>query len=515
MKDIELTMGGLCTERYGGVSRGHSTGGDPGRTESLNREQLLRYSNRAMKKTERDRSSPMQLSLWEEGEQGQPVVRGEHVLFGPQRQVSQQWKAACRRERALTEDLMNRIAELSNLAAAMRQVVSNGGSPGIDGMTVQELRDWFAGHAEDLRQDLLEGRYRPEPVKGVEIPKPGGGTRQLGIPTCRDRLVQQAIARVLQSRYEATFSDHSYGFRPGRSAHQALSRASRYVADGYTHVVDVDLEKFFDTVCQDRLMRRLGYRIGDRRVLRLIGRFLRAGMMSEGLLSQRTKGTPQGSPLSPLLSNIVLDELDKELEARGHRFVRYADDLIILTRSKVAAERVIRSISRYIERRMRLKVNRAKSRVCRPYRLNFLGYAIGYRGVLLLSRQSEARFKAKLRRLTRRNRGISLEQLIAELNPVLRGWLGYFRLAGMRTRLAKLEGWLRHRIRCFRLKQCKRAIGIVRFLRGLGVPTWRAWLLALSGKGWYRRAGTPPAHEGMNQKWFSSIGLYSMTSNYS
>lgn len=409
---------------------------------------------------------------------------------------------------------MRRVADLSNLAAALRQVVQNGGRPGIDGMTVSELEHWFQRNWRPLSESLLDGSYEPEGVRGVEIPKPSGGTRQLGIPTCKDRLVQQAISQVLTKRYEPVFSERSYGFRPGKSAHQALAQAAAYVGQGYTHVIDLDLEKFFDSVCHDRLMWLLGTRIGDKRLLRLIGKFLRVGMMREGLVSQRTQGTPQGSPLSPLLSNIVLDELDKELEVRGHRFVRYADDVIILVRSEAAALRVETSITAYIEGRMRLKVNREKTRICRPYALNFLGHRILYGGSLGLSRESEKRFKAKLRSLTRRNRGISLGQLIQEVNRVLRGWLCYFQRANMRKRLARLESWLRHRIRQFRLKQCKRVIGIVRFLTERGVPRGRAWLLALSGKGWYRRAAAPQAHEAMNLRWFEEIGLFSLTANY-
>lgn len=462
----------------------------------------------------------MQLSLWGEGERspseraGSRAVRGSDVFAGANGRVRQEWLTACAEERALTREVMDRVADLSNLVAALQQVVRNGGSPGVDGMTVQELKAWFSQNHGELRRSLLRGTYAPSGVKGVKIPKPKGGVRQLGIPTCKDRLVQQAISQVLTRRYEPVFSAHSYGFRPRRNAHQALRQAAQYVADGQRFVIDLDLEKFFDTVNHDRLMWLLGRRVGDKRLLRLIGKFLRAGMMEGGLVSQRVKGTPQGSPLSPLLSNIVLDELDKELEVRGHRFVRYADDLIILVGSEAAAQRVRTSITDYIEGRLRLRVNREKSRICRPYALNFLGHSILYGGDLGLSRESERRFKAKLRQLTRRNRGISLNQLIQELTPILRGWLGYFRMARMQKKLKRLEGWLRRRIRCFRLKQCKRAGGIVRFLTGRGLPEWRAWLVALSGKGWYRRACTPQAHEAMNTAWFAEIGLYPLTDDY-
>ncbi|MFO7670431.1 MAG: group II intron reverse transcriptase/maturase [Bacteroidales bacterium] len=467
-----------------------------------------------MQKTVKYQDSPRDRTLWGEGEMGSPAVRGGDVHLKPNGRVSLQWLTACEEERALTADLMERIAELSNLATAMRQVVSNGGSAGIDGMTVTELKEWFTHNWHVLQSSLLEGSYTPNGVRGVRIPKPKGGYRQLGIPTVKDRLVQQAISQVLSKRYEPIFSEHSYGFRPGRNAHQALRKAAGYVAEGYKYVVDLDLEKFFDKVNHDRLMWMLGTRIGDKRVLSLVGKFLRSGIMQDGLMSQRLQGTPQGSPLSPLLSNIVLDELDKELEVRGHRFVRYADDSIILVRSEEAANRVLNNITDFIEDRMLLKVNREKSRLCQPLELNFLGYSILINGGLGISRESIRKFKQKLRRSTSRNKGISLEQLIQGINPVLRGWLNYFRLARMRKHLGKLESWLRHRIRCFRLKQCKRTIGIVRFLRSRGLPERRVWLFALSGKGWYRLANSPGANEAMNLAWFVEIGLFGLTANY-
>jgi group II intron reverse transcriptase/maturase len=409
---------------------------------------------------------------------------------------------------------MEEIADPLNLVAAQRQVVKNGGSAGIDGMSTKELRNWFSRSYKMLSQSLKTGTYQPEAVREVQIPKPKGGYRKLGIPIVKDRLVQQAISQVLTLRYEPVFSNHSYGFRPGRNAQQGLQAAGRYVKEGWNYVIGLDLEKFFDEVNHDRLIWLLGTRIGDKRVLKLIGKFLRSGILKDGLTSQRIKGTPQGSPLSPLLSNIVLDELDKELKKRGHRFVRYADDAIILLQSEASARRVKENITAFIENRLRLKVNREKSRICRPWELNFLGHSILPDGHLGLSRESEEKFKTKIRELTRRNRGISLEQLIKELNPVLRGWLNYFRLARMRKRLEKLEGWIKRRIRCFRLKQCKRAIGIVRFLKYLGVVEWRAWLLALSSKGWYHKSCTPQANEGMNNRWFASMGLYSLMKNY-
>ena len=466
-----------------------------------------------MQKTGKCVKFPKDPILWEEGDFSSPVVRGEDVYLKPGGRVSQKWLTACEEERALTADLMEKIADPLNLATALRQVVNNGGSAGIDGMTVTELKEWFNHNWQGLQTSLLKGTYTPLGVRGVRIRKPKGGYRQLGIPTCKDRLVQQATSQVLSKRYEPIFSESSFGFRPRRNAHQALLRAAGYTAEGYNYVVDLDLEKFFDKVNHDRLVWLLGTRIGDKRVKGLIGKFLRSGIMQDGLVNQRLQGTPQGSPLSPLLSNIVLDELDKELEVRGHRFVRYADDQIILVRSEEAANRVMESIIDFIETRMLLRVNREKSRLCRPNALNFLGYTIHPGGKLGVSRESFERFKQKLRGITRRNRGISLDQLIHGLNLVLRGWLNYFRLARMKIKLERLMLWLRRRIRCFRLKQCKRASGIIRFLLSRGVPKWRTLLVAMSGKGWYRLAGSPPAHEAMNLAWFEDIGLFCLYTN--
>lgn len=455
------------------------------------------------------------MSLTDEWNKDSLPVQGADVFCKRTGKVSHQWLSACEEERALTGELMDKVCDLSNLIAALKQVVKNGGSAGVDGMSVQELRHWFSGNHQRLISQLKEGSYEPMAVRGHEIPKPGGGVRQLGIPTVQDRLVQQAIAQQLSKRYDPVFSQYSYGFRKGRNAHQALRQAGQYVKEGFNYVVDLDLEKFFDKVNHDRLMWLLGRRLSDKRILKLIGRFLRSGMLIAGLESQRTSGTPQGSPLSPLLSNIVLDELDKELERRGHRFVRYADDMILFAGSSIAAERVYSTITSFIEGRLRLKINKDKSRICRPYQLNFLGHSIMWDGKLGLSKTSEQRFKAKVKQVTRRNRGISIGQMITELNRALRGWLNYFRNAKMLSKLRKLSSWIHRRIRCFRLKQCKRAVGITRFLVSLGLPEWRSILLAASHKGWYRKAGSPQAHEGMNKDWFQKIGLFNLVEYYS
>jgi group II intron reverse transcriptase/maturase len=409
---------------------------------------------------------------------------------------------------------MERIACPLNLKEALRRVVTNGGSGGIDKMQVKELKEWFVKNLLQLQRELLEDEYKPQPVKGVRTPKPKGGYRLLGIPTVKDRLVQQAILQVLTPKYDAKFSDQSYGFRPGRNAHQALKYAAREVQEGKRIIIDIDLEKFFDQVHHHRLLWLLGTRIGDRRVINLIHRFLQSGIMEGGLTQQRVKGTPQGSPLSPLLSNIVLDELDQELIRRGLSFARYADDLQLFVRSRQSAERIMSGLTKFIEGKMRLKVNKDKSAIGKYYESNFLGHTILSRGKVGLSKSSEERFKNKLRSITRRNRGISLKAMLDELTPVVRGWLQYFKYAQMKEKLTRIEGWLRRRLKCFRLKQCKRTIGIVRLLQKLGVEEKLTWKTALSGKGWWRLSNSPAIAIGMNNEWFNAQGFYSLTENY-
>lgn len=438
---------------------------------------------------------------------------GTDVLSAPGH-ASVEWLSDCEKERSSSEDLMTKIASVSNLAQACRRVISNGGKGGVDRMEVKELSSWFNSNWRNLQSELLSGSYEPSAVLGVKIPKPSGGQRQLGIPTVKDRLVQQAIHQELSPRYERVFSNTSYGFRPQRSAHEALSQAGQYVSKGKNWVVDLDIAKFFDEVNHDRLLWLLSRRIGDKRLLKLISRFLKSGMMQDGLLSQRVKGTPQGGPLSPLLSNIVLDELDKELERRCHSFVRYADDVIILVKSQRAAHRVMHSISRYLSDRLRLRVSEAKTRICRPHELNFLGHAIGWKGELYLSKESEKRFKQTIGQITKRTRSLSLAQLISELNAKVRGWLYYFRYARMKKKLRYLISWLHRKLRCYRLKQCKRAIGMMRFLHRQGVPKNRAWTTAASRKGWWRNANTPAANEAMNNKWFLKQGLIDFNKLY-
>ena len=425
-----------------------------------------------------------------------------------------QVKEAGEQERALTHDLMGAILCHSNIKQAYKQVKQNKGVAGIDQMPVGEFAVWYAENGETLLSKLYTGTYQPQGVKQVEIPKPNGGKRKLGIPTVTDRIIQQAIAQVLSPIYERKFSDHSYGFRPNRSAHQALRKGSEYAEQGRSFVVDMDLKTFFDVVNHDRLMYRLSLTIGDKTLLGLIRKYLQSGIMVDGVISQRTEGTPQGSPLSPLLSNIVLDELDKELECRGHKFVRYADDCNIYVRSQVAGEGVMESISNFIESKLKLIVNKDKSQVCEVNQTKFLGYTIQKDGNLSIAKKSIDRFKEKVRSITKRNRGVKFEQLIAELTPVMRGWLNYFHHARCKRLLENLDGWIRRKLRCYRLKQCKRVITLQQFLKSRGVETWQSWILALSGKGHWCKSGCPQMHQALGNKWFEEIGLYNLTLNY-
>jgi len=430
-------------------------------------------------------------------------TRGERQAF-----------TASTRQRALTQDLMERVAGAANLDQAYRRAKANKGVPGVDGMTVRDLRGWLAEHKDALVAALVKGDYRPSPVLGIEIPKPGGGMRQLGIPTVVDRLVQQAILQVLQPILDPTFSDASFGFRPGRGAHDALARAGAYVGAGYDIVVDLDLEKFFDRVNHDILMSRLARRIGDKRLLGIVRRFLEAGMMRGGVRVERHEGTPQGGPLSPLPANLLLDDLDKMLEARGHRFVRYADDVNVYVRSQAAGARVKASLAKFLQGRLHLRVNEEKSAVAPVWERKFLGHRLLPDGRLGIAPESLARAKQRVREITRRNRGIPLARMIGELNGFLDGWLTYFRHAHCKSHLQRLEAWMRRKLRCARLKQCKRAKGQAAFLRGLGVPAWRARIMAMSGKGWWRKALSYQATEAMNLDWFMAQGLTPLTDRH-
>jgi RNA-directed DNA polymerase len=411
--------------------------------------------------------------------------------------------------------LTEEVCERKNCEQALARVKSNKGSAGIDGMTVEELPAYLKRHWPTLREQLLSGTYKPQPVKRVEIPKPDGGIRQLGIPTVLDRFIQQAVMQVLQRSWDQTFSDHSYGFRPRRSAHQAVSKAQQYIADGYGWVVDLDLEKFFDRVNHDKLMAKLAQRISDKRLLKLIRAFLRAGVMEGGLVSPVDEGTPQGGPLSPLLSNIVLDELDRELEQRGHRFVRYADDCNIYVRSQRAGERVMKSVSEFITRKLKLKVNEQKSAVSQPSKRKFLGFSFTWHREpkRRIAPKAIARFKQRVRELTRRTRGVRVETMVAQLSRYLTGWRGYFRFCQTPTVLRKLEEWTRRRLRLVIWKQWKQSR--VRFaeLTKRGVGTDLAAQTAGSAHGPWRLSNSPALTIALPNAYFVSLGLTPLVVN--
>lgn len=463
---------------------------------------------------ERQQGGPYQRFLFPEMEDGPRHGEPGEGGTGPGSHEESQAVTASEPARALTERLMEEVCRHGNLNQAYRRVLANKGAGGIDGMTVEQLPSWYAEHEQELLTSLLDGSYRPQSVRGVQIPKPDGGVRQLGIPTVIDRLVQQAILQVLEPLLDPTFSNFSYGFRPGRGAHDALAQARNYVEEGRTIVVDMDLEKFFDRVNHDILMARLARRVADKRLLRIVRRFLEAGLMQDGVCIERHEGTPQGGPLSPLLANLLLDDLDRELTRRGHCFCRYADDCNIYVRSLAAGERVMASVTRFLEDVLRLRVNREKSEVAPIWERKFLGHRLLSDGRLGIAPKSLKRAKERIRKITGRNRGISLDRMISELNSFLRGWVTYFRHAACKSHLADLDGWIRRRLRCMRLKQCKGTKTIKDFLSRLGVPSRNAWITALSGKGWWRLAGSPSVTHAMTNQWFESLRLVNLVHRY-
>lgn len=410
---------------------------------------------------------------------------------------------------ATAERLMEEVCGRENLKQALRRVRANKGGPGADGMTVEELPAYLGKHWPAIRDELLAGTYRPQPVMRVEIPKPDGGVRKLGIPTVLDRLTQQAVLQVLQPRWDRTFSEHSFGFRPKRSAHQAVAQAQKYIAEGHGWVVDIDLEKFFDRVNHDKLMARVARRVGDKRLLKLMRAYLSAGVMEGGLVSSTDEGTPQGGPLSPLLSNIVLDDLDRELERRGHRFVRYADDCNIYVQSPRAGERVMEGITRFIERKLKLKVNREKSAVARPRERKFLGFSFtaGRAPKRRIAPKALERLKTRVRELTGRNRGVSLERMVGDLRRYLLGWKAYFGYCQTPSVLQAHDSWIRRRLRSAQWKQWKFGSTKYRELRRRGIGQDLAAQTAASPHGPWRLSRSPALSYALPGAHFRSMGL--------
>jgi RNA-directed DNA polymerase len=439
------------------------------------------------------------------GEAWMTVVRGaEPMAANPESESP----SACDR-------LMEEVCERENLKQALKRVKSNKGAPGVDGMTVQALPAYLREHWPSIRATLLDGTYKPQPVRRVEIPKPdGGGVRKLGIPCALDRLIQQAVLQVLQRQWDPTFSDSSYGFRPGRSAHQAVERAQGYIQAGYRWVVDLDLEKFFDRVSHDILMSRVAKRVGDRRVLKLIRSFLTAGVLENGLVGVTDEGTPQGGPLSPLLSNLMLDDLDRELERRGLRFVRYADDCNVYVRSERAGQRVMTGLKAFLAGRLKLKVNEAKSAVARPHTRKFLGFTFSNReqAKRRIAPKALARFKARIRELTQRTRGVSVDQMIGTLKRYLTGWRGYFGFCETPGVLRQLDEWIRRRIRCFFWKQWKHSRTRFQTLTARGVSRNLAAQTVGSPHGVWRLSCSPALSIALSNRYFRSLGLPSVGS---
>jgi RNA-directed DNA polymerase len=411
---------------------------------------------------------------------------------------------------------MELVVERENCLMALKRVRQNKGSPGVDGMTVEELPEHLRAHWGAIRQQLLEGSYQPEMVRRVEIPKSGGGVRLLGIPTVLDRFIQQLVLQVLQPAFDPTFSEHSHGFRPGRRAHDAVRKAQRYIQEGGRWVVDVDLEKFFDRVSHDVLMGKLENRIGDRRLLRIIRRYLEAGVMADGVVVERHEGTPQGGPLSPLLANVLLDDVDKKLEEHGHAFVRYADDCNVYVRSKRAGERVMESL-RGLYAKLRLRVNEEKSAVARVWHRKFLGYSFwvakGRVVKLRVAPKALDEFKERVRQITSRNGGRSLEQVAEELGAYARGWKQYFSLADTNRTFEELDQWIHRRLRMLQLQQWKRGTTVYRELQRRGVGGAALRIAARYARSWWHVAAHKALHIALPGRYFEELGIPRLASN--
>lgn len=415
-----------------------------------------------------------------------------------------------------SNSLLEKVLARDNMNRALRRVEQNKGAAGSDGMEVKSLRPYLKENWPLIREQLLNGTYEPCPVRRVEIPKPDGGVRLLGIPTVVDRLIQQALLQILTPTFDPYFSNHSYGFRPGRSAHQAVKKARGYIAEGNRYVIDMDLEKFFDRVNHDVLMARVARKVKDKRVLKLIRKYLEAGIMVNGIAVVSQEGTPQGGPLSPLLANIILDDLDKELEKRGHKFVRYADDCNIYVRSRRAGQRVMESVTKLVEGQLKLKVNRDKSAVDRPWKRKFLGFSFtsGKEPKIRLALKTVKRFKEQVRLLTKRSRSMNIKDRINRLSVYLRGWFGYFKLIETPSILQELDEWLRRRLRMCLLKQWKKPKTKLKKLVALGIPREWAKLISCSRKGYWRLANTPQVNKALGLAYWRSQGLLSLVDCY-
>ena len=412
--------------------------------------------------------------------------------------------------------LMEKIVSRGNMMAAYSRVVSNKGAAGVDKMPVTSLKSHLQTEWPRIKEELLAGKYHPQLVRKVEIPKPGGGTRMLGIPTVLDRLIQQAMHQVLSPLFDPDFSLNSYGFRPGRSAQQAVKAARKHVESGLRWVVDLDLEKFFDRVHHDTLMSLVKRKVGDRVVLSVIDRYLKAGMLEGGLTTIRTEGTPQGGPLSPLLSNILLDELDKELERRGHKFCRYADDANIYVATRISGERVMASTTNYLSERLKLTVNRAKSAVDRPWKRTFLSYSMTWhrKPRLTVAKKAVHRLKANLKAVFRRGRGKNIKSTIEEASPKIRGWINYFRYSEVKGIFDELDGWLRRKLRCILWRQWKRPKTREKNLVQRGLPKATAWKSAANGRGPWWNAGAAHMNRAFPKSYFDKKGLVSLMDQF-
>jgi RNA-directed DNA polymerase len=452
-------------------------------------------------KRQKTRSQPDQrlLAFAQEGRSETPSTRDEGTVLS---------RANSSTESPTSSDrLMESICDPANLAQAMRKVIANGGAPGVDGMRVTQLRKYFERHRTRIIGELLTGTYRPQPVQRVEIPKPDGGVRKLGIPTAVDRVIQQAILQVLSPPWDETFSENSFGFRPVRSAHDAVAQAQKYLEEGHTWVVDLDLEKFFDRVNHDVLMSRVARRVKDKRLLKLIRAFLNSGVMIDGLAEATPEGTPQGGPLSPLLSNLLLDDLDRELVARGLRFARYADDCNIYVKSQRAGERVLRSVTRWLATKLRLQVNQRKSAVDRPWKRSFLGFTIMAHGKRGISPKSKAKFKKRIRQLTKRNRGSSLQRMISDLRSYLLGWRGYYGFSQTPSVLRQFDSWIHRRVRCYAWKQWKTGRRRYAELRRLGTREDLAARAASSRRGPWSSSRNPVLQMACSRALLVDLGL--------